>query len=1001
MVDCLLMRYYFIYILIFLQSICLILKAESSDSLSLNYPYINYTTKDGLPSNETYCILQDSKGYIWIGTDRGLVKYDGYEFKTYTTLDGLRNNGIVALFEDKVGKIWYSTLNATIGYIDSKLNVFGEYKYQSKVDSILVEKGRSEIHFNEIILDDTNNMYLLHSKIGIIEIDDNGSLEYTLDETNDLDIEIYKIEDEYKVFRNRYTGDKNVNYNLFLENQLIFSSNIEGYLKVSDPQIVYQNDTLYVYDKQFFIKLSPEGEVYESKSFNSNINLNKVGDVFLYNILNNEIAGIEGEVYVSKSPLIDSPKRKMLDGIYISNVFEDSNNGIWISTLKNGVYYYPSLKHLTSNKTSINGILPVDSGNVIINSKRFTNHLYNPTDNSIESAPPIHVKHINFNKIFNKHLIFNDLVKVQGLEIVKNMNPHKTRSFSVSGVQAIDDSSYHYWQAQVIYKKKNNEVKYKWMPDYDMKRLESYYYINDSLSLFGSQSGLYINTRDTVLINTINRSFSSDPRVENLIYLKESLGIVCSVLGEGIYILDKSYNVLHHITIDHGLVSNTINQLYVDQDSIIWVGTNNGINTLEINENSYVLKKILGSSLILTSPNITQLYKEDSLLYVGTDQGLAIINIKEISVVKELPLRITDVKISDQYYDRININQLEYDQNDFEIQYIGLSYNRYGRLNYRYRLLGLSKDWIYTKERKAIFLQLQPKQYVFELEVQNEYGDWVAIDTSLKFTINKPYWRTWWFIGIVILLGILIIGGILYYYITNLNKEKIFIEDKQRLSEELNETQQKALSSQLNPHFVFNSLNSIQNFILTKRTELSSDYLSMFSKLMRFVFENSKKLYVPLQDEIEAIHLYLELEQVRHNHSFNFIVRTSEIEMDTIFIPSLLIQPIIENAIWHGLLHKKSEDRLLEIKFYVDDMSLHIDVKDNGVGRGFSKPRPKFIKKQRSSGVQLTKQRLELLSQSSNLDTNFKIIDLSDKIGRPCGTCVTISIPLTLNSIDK
>ena len=156
-----------------------------------------------------------------------------------------------------------------------------------------------------------------------------------------------------------------------------------------------------------------------------------------------------------------------------------------------------------------------------------------------------------------------------------------------------------------------------------------------------------------------------------------------------------------------------------------------------------------------------------------------------------------------------------------------------------------------------------------------------------------------------------------------------------------------ALNSQLNPHFVFNSLNSLQNFILTNRKELSSDYLSTFSRLMRFVFENSKNLYVPLSDEIEALKLYLELEQIRRNNLFDYTIDYDSEDSDDVYIPSLLVQPMIENAIWHGLLNKEDDNRLIRVGFRKDQDRLVIEVEDNGVGRGQSKPRPKLIRKQK------------------------------------------------------
>ncbi len=446
-----------------------------------------------------------------------------------------------------------------------------------------------------------------------------------------------------------------------------------------------------------------------------------------------------------------------------------------------------------------------------------------------------------------------------------------------------------------------------------------------------------------------------------------------------------------------GLVSNTINTIFMDDDEVLWLGTNKGINSLQIDTltDEYHINTISNGSKNLSSPNVLQIYNRDSNLYLGTDSGFDIINLAGKTKKAQIPLILDSLYINDNCFKPTNkFNSLRYDNNTLTFYYTAITFNRFGDIKYRYKLEGLSDNWVYTKDRKATFIQLNPGEYMFHLQVQDEEGKWIKLEVKPYFYIKKPYWRTWWFIGIVILLGVLITGGILYYYITNLNKEKIFIEDKQRLSEELNETQQKALSSQLNPHFVFNSLNSIQNFILTKRTELSSDYLSMFSKLMRFVFENSKKLYVPLQDEIEALNLYLELEQVRHNHKFDYKIHDESLKNELIYLPSLLIQPLIENSIWHGLLHKLEDDRKLDVVFSIKEAYLNIEIRDNGVGRGFSKPRPKFIQKQKSSGIELTKQRLNLLSQSLNIETNMKINDLFDSDRKPIGTSVVITIPV-------
>jgi len=492
--------------------------------------------------------------------------------------------------------------------------------------------------------------------------------------------------------------------------------------------------------------------------------------------------------------------------------------------------------------------------------------------------------------------------------------------------------------------------------------------------------------------------------IKELVYNSKIKALIYSVSGEGITIRYDSGKIIR-LSQQDGLASNFINQFYEDEQGIFWVATNQGINTLEFIEPEGVkIHSILNSSKLLNSPNILQIYNKDSMLYIGTDAGFNCINLRSIEQNKSIivPLRIEGIEVNGlKKNDFTSLENLTYNQNNITFHYTALAFNQYGNIDYRYRIKGISDPWVYTKQRKVNFASILPGTYTFELEVQNEFGDWVRLDLLPKFTINKPYWKTWWFIGGGLLLGLFLISSILYYYISNLKREKAFLENEQLLSNELNESRQKALSSQLNPHFVFNSLNSIQNFILTKRRELSSDYLSMFSKLMRFVFENSKKLYVPLSDEIAALKLYLELEQVRHNHKFEYTINSGNLRAERIDIPSLLIQPIIENAIWHGLLHKLEENRLLEISFYEEGENLNIEIKDNGIGRGQSQPRPKFIKKQKSSGVELTQRRLSLLCQSTGLKTSFKVIDLYDKANNPSGTLVKITIPLALKSEER
>ena len=970
------------------------------EGLPLEYMHLNFTTKDGLPSNETYCIFQDSKGYIWIGTDRGLVKYDGYEFKSFTTFDGLLSNVILAITEDEIGNIWYSTLNAKIGYINS-LNEFGTFQYQSKIDSVLFTENKVNYHFNKLTIDSNHTFYLSLSEMGYCNIDQKGEIEYSIEggiSSNSIHI---TNKPKYNVFKYKsIIKDKEHRY-LYLNNKLIGKSNLRDINFDYRPFLLRKLDTLYLYEGSFFTKISIEGKIYDKYLLDKKTLVYQIGHQYLYNVLDPENNNLQGDLFLSNSPEAINSQQKILKGVYVSYVFVDNNEGIWISTLRNGIYYFPSLEHMISSPTSINGIIPVKGNKLFINSLRYDAYQYEGIDKKLVNREILQLSEIDFDKLYSRSINSNYYVEIGG--VIRERYGRKDREINVLGVQKDTNGTYYYWMPNYSFELTKDSVNIKWSPELNLNRLQSFFFKNENLKFYGSHKGFFKEEHDT--ITQLKLDFCEDCRISNIVYIKEINKFLLAVLGEGIVILDDEYNILQRITTNEGLASNTINHIFIDQSLTVWIGTNNGINTLTVGDSTYNVKSIFGSALVLPSPNIHQIYKEDSTLFVGTDYGLAIVNLNNWrkDSTESMIIQVEQIKVSDDILPKSKSFELEYDQNDIEISYLGIAYNQHGKLNYRYRLLGLSKDWINTAERKAAFLQLRPGSYSFELQVKNEYGDWIKHNETYTFTIDKPYWEAWWFR--LLILTILVI--IIFYYISNLKQqqqfliqEKNLLEDKQKLSDELNESQQKALSSQLNPHFVFNSLNSIQNFILTKRTELSSDYLSMFSKLMRFVFENSKKLYVPLSDEIEALNLYLELEQVRHNHKFEFSIEYNNINTNKINIPALLIQPMIENAIWHGLLHKEENDRLLVITFSIDNTHLYITVIDNGVGRQFSNsnPKSKFIKKQKSSGVELTKQRLRLLSESTGLKTKFKIIDLLDDKGKANGTQVLISIPLNLES---
>ena len=250
----------------------------------------------------------------------------------------------------------------------------------------------------------------------------------------------------------------------------------------------------------------------------------------------------------------------------------------------------------------------------------------------------------------------------------------------------------------------------------------------------------------------------------------------------------------------------------------------------------------------------------------------------------------------------------------------------------------------------------------------------------------------------------------IYHYVQKSHKEqldKIHLENelkiqhlesertKAELQQQATELEMQALRSQMNPHFIFNSLNSINRFILQNNKAQASEYLTKFSRLVRLILQNSQAALITLESELESLQLYLELEAVRFDHHFEFNIKVDdELDADIIKVPPLIIQPYTENAIWHGLMHKEEKGKL-EIELFQHDNMLCCKITDDGIGRKkATELKSKSASTHKSMGMQITASRIEMLQQKKQLDASIKITDLVLADGSAGGTEVIIKIPL-------
>lgn len=333
--------------------------------------------------------------------------------------------------------------------------------------------------------------------------------------------------------------------------------------------------------------------------------------------------------------------------------------------------------------------------------------------------------------------------------------------------------------------------------------------------------------------------------------------------------------------------------------------------------------------------------------------------------------------------------RLPHDSNYVDIHFSAVALTQRHRITLEYRLVGNSERWVSTAASgSAIFTALPPGDYTFEVRAAGMVD---APVTRLALTIVPAFWQTSWFKALVALLLAGAITFAVRWRLKNGRRQERLRSDFER---RIGEVEMSALRAQMNPHFLFNSLNSINRYIVKHEPRIASEYLTKFSRLMRSVLNNSKEKLVPLKDELEALTLYIDLEALRFTNKFDL---RSQVEVDRdpalIMVPPLMLQPFVENAIWHGLMQKKEGEAVLSLHVSHQQGVLRCTIEDNGIGRAQAAAIRSLSAIQRPSyGTRITQERLDLLKRLYGMEVQVVYTDLMDAAQRPLGTRVTLTI---------
>ena len=465
--------------------------------------------------------------------------------------------------------------------------------------------------------------------------------------------------------------------------------------------------------------------------------------------------------------------------------------------------------------------------------------------------------------------------------------------------------------------------------------------------------------------------------------------------SEGVYIIDFVGDSIRLIKNEKLASLSRIAIVTKDKDGRYWIASNEGLTRYDpVSQNVELFDytdNVQGNVWAMEAT-----YTRDGTLYLGGNNGINYFHPGRIEHKKEhLQVTIMNIAVNQDdtsYYDRSALNALRYFENSIYIEFVSAYYGNPNRLQYRYQLLGLSPQWQNIGNSNDVrFTRLPPGNYIFNVAASVNGTQWFQSSESLSFNIAAPFWQRWWFVTGLILLASAVILYFLMRRIKSIQQKESLKRDYER---KIAEVEMHALRAQMNPHFMFNSLNSINNFILKNDPENASGYLTKFSRLMRLILDNSRSEWILLENELKALELYIQLEVVRFDEVFEYeLILDPSVDIATTYVPPMIIQPYVENAIWHGLLHRHAPGGKLVIRIWRENEVLHINVEDNGVGRREAALRKsKSATKQKSHGLKITAERIDIVNRIYNVDAKIKIDDLTGYNGTATGTKVSLTL---------
>lgn len=948
------------------------------------FQVLDYTV--GLPSNTVYSLRQDKKGYIWIGHDKGLTRYNGSEYMNFSN-NMTQSRALSNIEEDYYGTIWCQNFSGEIFYTQqdslklmNRFGSVGNYVFQT------VWGGKHLVTVRNGALLDYNvetKRVIAHQQPGI-----------QLSPTNML---------------------ANGNSLLAYTNDPSVMVEIKGLTEFRTLKLPAElKPLIYIYGDGRYFLLPRNGLDASGYVENGAFTVTKLG---IKSIIQNAsfiggnlwIATSEGLYVFDKNMHPVYGNKPLFPDLNASCIIQDHEGSIWVSTLNRGVIVLSNLnvQLLTYNQVSFTNASYFSSTDKIILGTG-DNRLYefNPKNLDFKLLYDFEFRHDVVN-IYND--VSNDLIWISsdkmyalrpGSNIVEYKKPYPLKdiqflgggTYAIAGPEGVSLFSYSGDTIGNEYSDMFLNSGNKWYGERQLLagtqgRAKCLAWEPVSKTLYASNyKGLFVWSPGYKGVITAH----GEPIYATDIIVKGNKVYVVTYNGS-LYIIN-GHQIEKEIRSFPGLERKTITTIDYFGDNL-WVLYENAIVKYDIFTGAY---RVFRTSDGLPNVEIKDIVVFDGKVYLATRIGLVLFPENMPNSRVSPRIEVEQIFVNKIPVDaNSNLFELKTSQNNLEIHFGMLSYRVNSNIQLYYKIN--NKSWIPLgpKSTTLNLIGLSPGRYDIRIKAMRQDGTEVMLSRILRFDIAAPLWSRWWFI----LLVILIIGFLAYSFmrfrIAELRKESEFKAARDRLEKELQLSILTSIKSQMNPHFVFNALNTVQSYIFTNDKDNAIDYLNKFSDLTRMILDMSNKEKIPLSEEIRALSLYLELEKKRFEDNFSYqLIVNEKISPELMSIPSMLIQPYVENAIKHGLLHKVGERRL-KVEFVREGNALVVFIDDNGVGRKKSYE----IKMAKPTGhksfaTEANKKRLQLLNQGKSNPIDIEYLDKMDSFGNSEGTMVILAIPI-------